>query len=110
MILLLLEKDDKADCSNYWGISLLKTMYKILSNILLSRLTSYEDITIGDSQCVFWHNRTTADNIMCISQIHKGKEEWNRTMHQLFAGPKIAYDPVMQEVLYNIPIEFGIPI
>ena len=33
------KKDDKTGCSNYRGISLLPTTYKILSNILLSRLT-----------------------------------------------------------------------
>jgi hypothetical protein len=42
------KKGDKTDCSNYWGISLLSTSYKILSNILLSRLTSYADEIIGD--------------------------------------------------------------
>jgi len=33
------KKGDKTDCSNYMGISLLPTTNKILSNILLSRLT-----------------------------------------------------------------------
>jgi len=32
-------KSDKTDCSYYRAISLLLTMYKILSNILLSKLT-----------------------------------------------------------------------
>jgi hypothetical protein len=44
------EKDDKTDCNNYHGISLLSTSYKILSNILLSRLSLYIDGIIGDHQ------------------------------------------------------------
>jgi hypothetical protein len=42
------KKGDKTDCSSYRGISLLSTMYKILSNILLSRLTPYAEEIIGD--------------------------------------------------------------
>jgi hypothetical protein len=44
---------DKADCNNYKGISLLPTAYKILSNILLSRLTPYAEEIIGDYECGF---------------------------------------------------------
>jgi hypothetical protein len=33
------KKGDKTDCSNYRGLSLLSTSNKILSNILLSRLS-----------------------------------------------------------------------
>jgi hypothetical protein len=36
------------NCSDYYGISLLSTSYKILSNILLSRLSPYIDEIIGD--------------------------------------------------------------
>ena len=37
------KKGYKTDCSNYRGISLLATTYKIVSNILLSRLSLYAD-------------------------------------------------------------------
>jgi hypothetical protein len=47
------KKGDKTDCSNYHGISLLRILYKILSHILLSRLTPYADEIIGDHQCGF---------------------------------------------------------
>jgi hypothetical protein len=46
-------KGDKTDCNNYRGISLLSTTYKILSNILLARLTLYVNEIIGDHQCGF---------------------------------------------------------
>jgi hypothetical protein len=38
IIVPIYKKSDKTDCKNYGGISLVLTTYKILSNILLSRL------------------------------------------------------------------------
>jgi hypothetical protein len=43
-------KGDETDCSNYREISLLPTTYKMLSNILLSRLTPYAEEITGDHQ------------------------------------------------------------
>jgi hypothetical protein len=67
------KKGDKTDCSNYRGISLLSTMYKILSIILLSRLTPKAEEIIGDHQGGFQHNRSTNDRIFCIRQILEKK-------------------------------------
>ena len=47
------KKGNKTDCSNCRGISLLSTTYKILFNILLSRLTPYVEEIIEDHQCGF---------------------------------------------------------
>jgi hypothetical protein len=57
-------KDDKSDCTNYRDISFLSTSYKIVSNILLARLTPCADENIGDHQCEFLHNRSTTDKII----------------------------------------------
>jgi len=46
IILPIYKKGDKTDCSNYRGMSLSPTTYKIFSNILLPRLTPHaEEIT-----------------------------------------------------------------
>jgi len=55
------KKSDKTDCSNYRGISFLSSTYKILSNILLTGLTSYAEEIIGDHQCGFRHTRSITD-------------------------------------------------
>ena len=67
------KKGDKTDCNNCRGISLLPTTYKILSNILVSRLIPYVKEIIGDHQCGFQRNSSTTDYIFCIHQILEKK-------------------------------------
>jgi hypothetical protein len=69
------KKGDKTDCSNYRGISLLSAAYKVLSNILLSRLTPCTQEIIGDHQCGFRRNRSTTDHIFRIRQTLEKKWE-----------------------------------
>jgi hypothetical protein len=62
-------KGDKIYCSDFRGISLLSTTYKILSNILLSQVTPYAEEIIGDLQCGFRRNRKNTDHILRNRQI-----------------------------------------
>jgi hypothetical protein len=109
IIVPIYKKGDKTNSNNYRGISLLPTAYKILSNILLSRLIPYAEEIIGDHQCGFRRNSSTTDHMFCIRQILEKKWEYNEAVHPLFIDFKKAYDSVRREVLYNILIEFGIP-
>ena len=109
IIVHMYKKGNKTYCSNYRGISLLLTTYTVLSNILLSRFIPYVEEIIGDRQCGFQCNRSTTDHIFCIYQILEKKWEYNEAVHQLFIDFKKAYDSFMREVLFNIVIEFGIP-
>ena len=108
IILPIYTKGDKTHSSNYRGISLLPTKYKILPNILLSRLTPYAEEIIRDHQRKFQCSRSTTDHIFCICQTLKKKWEYSEAVHQLFINFKKAHDSVRREVLYNILIEFGI--
>jgi hypothetical protein len=83
----------------YRGISLLPTTYKLLSNILLSRLIPYAEKIMGDHQSRFRRNRSTTDRIFCIRQIPEKKWEHNEAVHQLFIDFKKAYDSVRREAL-----------
>jgi hypothetical protein len=53
IIVPVYKKGDKTDCSNFRDLLLFPTMHKILSNILLSRLTPYAEEITGDQQCGF---------------------------------------------------------
>jgi hypothetical protein len=67
------KKNNKTDCNNYQGISLLSTAYKILCNILLARLTPYVHEIIWDHQCGSHHNTYTTNQIFYIWQILEKK-------------------------------------
>ena len=87
----------------------MSTVYKILSNMLLSRLTPYAEEIIGNHQCGFQSNRSTADHILCIHQKLERKWDYKEAAHQLFIDLKKVYDSVRRDVLYIILIKFCIP-
>jgi sorting nexin-29 len=110
IIVPVYKKGDKTDCSNYRGISLLTITYKILSKVLLPRLTSYAEEIIVDHQFRFRRNRSTTDHICSAFVIYfRKKLEYNEAVFRLFINFKKAYDSVRREVLCNMLIDFGIP-
>jgi hypothetical protein len=99
-------ESDKTDCSNYRGISLLSTIYKILFNILLARLTPYVSGIFGD------HVGSIIINVPPIRfptfATYYKKWNYNGTLHQLFIEFKKAHVSVTREILYNILLKFDI--
>ena len=83
--------------------------YKILSNILLSRLTPYAKEIIVDHQSGFGFHKSATNYIFCIRQMLEKQWEYNEAVHRLFIDFKKNYDSVRREVLYKILLEFGIP-
>jgi hypothetical protein len=90
-VLYSLTQISKPSCSNFRSISLLSTSYRILSNILLARLTPYAEEIIGDHQCGYRLNRSMTIQIFYIRQILEKKWEFNGTVLQLYIDFNKAY-------------------
>ena len=77
---------------NYiWNKEELPEEYKILSSILLSRLTSYAQEIMGDHQCKLPCNISMTDRIFCIHPVLERKWEYSEAVYQLFIDFKRAY-------------------
>ena len=64
-------KGSKADCGNYWGISLLSIAGKIFARIILNRLTAVFEANLPEAQCGFRHGRSTLDMIFTVRQVQE---------------------------------------
>lgn len=96
--------------SNYRGISLLCTTYKILSDIIFKRFTQYVDPKIGGYQCGFWKGKSSKDQIFTPRQILEMTREFGITTHHLFIDFKEAhFESINRIVWYESVAEFQIP-
>jgi len=95
------KKGDIMECSNYRGVSLLNTAYKILSNILFARISQFAENIIGNYQCGFQKNRSTTNQIFMLRQILKKTKEFGIETHHLFIDFKSAYDTIKRDQLHN---------
>jgi hypothetical protein len=105
----VLKKGDPTICSNYRGISLLSTAYKVLSGVLCNRLKPFMDKLIGSYQCGFRPGKSTIDQVFTLRQILEKTQEKQIDTHHLFVVFKAAFDSPVRYHLYNIMSEFGIP-
>ncbi|KAL4153259.1 hypothetical protein QTP88_001103 [Uroleucon formosanum] len=103
------KKGDRSRYQNYRGISLLNTMYKALSGLILNRIKPYIKDIIGDYQCGFMSGKSTIDHNFIVKQLVKEHYEFDNDLHLLFIDYKQAYDSINREVLWDTLITFGIP-
>ena len=106
-------KDDKTDFSNYKGISLLSITYKMLSNILLSKLTPNAEEIIGitsedfDATCQLLIIKTSFYLKMCL----------NETYSTVQVGKHLPMSPIRDDMkqgdvltplIFNLAVEYTI--
>jgi len=62
----IFRKEDTLDPKNYRGISLLDTCYKILSTLLLERITPNAEGIVERYQCGFIKGKFTVDHMFTL--------------------------------------------
>lgn len=90
------KKGDPTICSNYRGIMLLNTTYKILTSIIRKRLEKYTEGELGDYQQGFRPGRSTIDAIHIITQTIEKCYEHNIELHMIFIDFKQAFDSIVR--------------
>ena len=77
-----LQKGDRTECGNYWGISLLSAIGKIFARILLNRLSSHNTPeVVPETQYGFRSNRSTIYMLFCIRQFQPKCLEQDRPLY-----------------------------
>lgn len=106
----LFKKGDKFQCSNYRGITLISSVYKVLSGILKQRITLLAEKELGSYQCGFRTGKSTTDQIFNVRQTMEKMWELGSDMHQIFIDFKQAYDSINRPFLWTAMRDMGIPL
>ena len=101
-------KDNKSDCGNYRGISLLSIAGKILTRIILDRLLRFiANNVLPETQCGFRSIRGTADIIFSARQLKEKSLEQNINLYPVFIDRTKAFDTVNRVGLWKVLSKFG---
>ena len=100
-IILLFKKGNPADVGNYRPISLLSSIYKLFSSILLKRITQSIDKTQPREQAGFRSGFSTMDHIHTVEQIIEKCREFNRPLYVAFIDYSKAFDSVSHCSIWN---------
>lgn len=105
----LFKKGDKFNCANYRGITLISSVYKVLSGILKQRITPLAEKQLGNYQCGFRAGKSTTDQIFNVRQTMEKMWETKADVHQLFIDFKQAYDSIDRSFLWKAMRDLEIP-
>ena len=110
MVSLYKGKGSKSECGDHRGISLLEAVGKVLSKILLNRLTKWGcPAVIPESQCGFRAGRGTMDMIFSARQLMEKCIEQQVPLYQVFIDLTKAFDTINRSALWTILGKLGCP-
>ena len=111
IIHLYKNKGDRSCCDNHRGISLLCIAGKILTRLILNRLSKHISNIglIPESQCGFIQGKSTTDSSFALQQLQEKCRLSNQDLFLLFIDLTKAFDTVNREGLWCILEKAGCP-
>ena len=71
IITLYKNKEDRSDCNNYLGISILDIVGKAFARVVLNRLQLLAERVYPEAQCGFRANRSTIDMVFSVRKLQE---------------------------------------
>lgn len=109
VLIPIYKKGSKEECSNYRGIALLDTAYKIMAKHIQIKLKDCTEKSIGEYQCGFRGERSVIDHIFTVKQVQRMCYEYNVPIYAVFIDFKQAYDTINREKLFRVMEDLKVP-
>ena len=89
-------QEDRAECGNYRGISLVAHAGKVLLKIVATRLSAYLGVRslLPEEQCGFRPHRSTTDMMFAVRRLQELGREARVSLFLCFIDLQKAYDSV----------------
>ena len=110
-IKVLHKKNDRIECSNYRGLSLVAHAGKVLLKIVANRPGDFceEAGILPEEQCGFRPQRSTTDVMFVVRRLQELGRTSNTFLETCFIDLAKAYDSVNRVLLWEILARFGVP-
>ena len=109
ILVKLFKKGDALVCDNLRGINLTSVSSKILTTVILERLTAALDSHLREEQHGFRPGRSCSDLIFILRLMMEESREWNKKMYLLSIDFEKALDSIDRDTLWKILNYYGVP-
>lgn len=109
LLIKLPKKGNRTDCNNWRGITLLSTVSKVLSKIILYRIQGAIEDTIRGEQAGFRRGTSCVDQITSLRIIVEESVEWRKPLFMTFVDFEKAFDSINRQFIWDALMHKGVP-
>ncbi len=108
-IKIMYKKGDTGDIANYRPLSMINTIYKLVTSVILNRLSGPFATCIGEHQTGFMAGRSIFDNIKLAQALIDRADQLGTPLYIALLDQKKAYDMVDHGFLWKALTRYGVP-